>query len=181
MSHIVNYQWSFSLSQFDFAHSNIVILLNSKLSSHILYRQIKSLINLAEKTCENAVLYTKTIYNSLSWWPRTQQWSKYIRVQKYTRKTAPSVVVQFDGEKTIFGRDVSQNSNAMIKSEINYRIERPSNSGVQNLNRYAMDWWINSGSPYQHQAQNSKTWKKKKTRNMTLMHIFAEAALVHAS
>jgi hypothetical protein len=69
----------------------------------------------------------------------------------------------------------------MIKSEINYRIERPSNSGVQNLNRYAMDWWINSGSPYQHQAQNSKTWKKKKTRNMTLMHIFAEAALVHAS
>ena len=108
MSHIVNYQWSFSLSQFDFAHSNIVILLNSKLSSHILYRQIKSLINLAEKTCENAVLYTKTIYNSLSWWPRTQQWSKYIRVQKYTSKTTPSVVVQFDGEKTIFGRDVSQ-------------------------------------------------------------------------
>jgi hypothetical protein len=50
----------------------------------------------------------------------------------------------------------------MIKSEINYRIERPSNSGVQNLNRYAMDWWINSGSPYQHQAQNSKTWKKKR-------------------
>jgi hypothetical protein len=49
----------------------------------------------------------------------------------------------------------------MIKSEINYRIERPSNSGVQNLNRYAMDWWINSGSPYQHQAQNSMTWKKK--------------------
>nr|TKR66498.1 hypothetical protein D5086_0000311880 [Populus alba] len=46
---------------------------------------------------------------------------------------------KFDGEKTIFGRDVSQNSNAMIKSEINYRIERPSNSGVQNLNRYAMD------------------------------------------
>jgi len=64
MIHIVNYQWSFSLSQFDFAHSNIVILLNSKLSSHILYRQIKSLINLA--ACENAVLYTKTIYNSLS-------------------------------------------------------------------------------------------------------------------
>jgi hypothetical protein len=32
-----------------------------------------------------------------------------------------------------------KNSNAMIKSEINYRIERPSNSGVQNLNRYAMD------------------------------------------
>jgi hypothetical protein len=60
-------------------------------------------------------------------------------VQKYTRKTTPYVVVQFDGEKTIFGRDVSQNSNAMIKSEINYRIERPSNSGVQNLNRYAMD------------------------------------------
>ena len=62
-----------------------------------------------------------------------------MRVQKYTRQTTPSVVVQFDGEKNNFGRDVSRNSIAMIKPEINYRIERPSNRGVQNLNRHSMD------------------------------------------